>query len=297
MRDVSDDGCFRRPSFGAVSEDHARTLTAIMTIPLLAIAAAVLVGGLVGALYTRRRARSAVPAPAAEPDVFDGAFSLASIARRAREEAARAGRAAAESRPIAHRLEDLPGRRWIVERIEERIGELRRDLVVHLAEIDEQAQRLRRETRDHRRQQLEMAARAKALAELQRAEAAKPRHEQDLAADGRLGEARRALEAVMRQLRESELHHDQLDVARHRLPVETDAEIAYLREACDTLVLEHDMAYEAAEHLHPDYHPIAARAELHRLPGSSRSLSSMSARHRPAPRLAARRLSDLIGRR
>ena len=261
MRDVSDDGCFRRPSFGAVSEDHARTLTAIMTIFLLAIAAAVLVGGLLGALYARRRARSAVPAPAAEPDVFDDAFSLASIARRAREEAARAGRAAAEGRPIAHRIEDLPGRRWIVERIEERIGELRRDLVVRSAEIDEQAQRMRRETQDHRRQQRDMAGRADALAELHRAEAAKPRHEQDLAADGRLEHARRALDGVMRQLRESESHHDQLVVARDRLPVETDAEIAYLREACDTLVLEHDMAYEAAEHLHPDKHPVAAHAE------------------------------------
>ena len=236
-----------------------------MTTVVLAIAAASVAGLVARILHTRRDASAAVTAHGeepmtahrAEPDVLDAAFSLIHIARRARHEAALAGRAAAEGRPIAERLEDLPSRRWILERIEERIAELRRDLVVGVAEIDEQAHRLSRESQDHRRRLEEAAAHVDGLARLHGGEAAKPRSEQDLTAERRLEQARAALSAVKDQLRESELRHDQLAVGRDRLPAETDAEIAYLREAGDTLVLEHDMAYEEAEHRHPAKQPIA----------------------------------------
>src|SRR4051794_41761833 len=97
---------------------------------------------LAGVLLIRRPGRDVVrspaPLPAREPDFFDSAFSLAAVTRRVREEAALAGRAAAEGRPIAHRLEDLPSRRWIRERVEERMSELRRDLVATTTRLDEE---------------------------------------------------------------------------------------------------------------------------------------------------------------
>jgi len=225
-----------------------------------AAAAAVMLVAAAGAALSRRK-RAAEPAPfipsRPEPDFFDGAFSLASITRRTREEAALAGRAAAEGRPIAPRLEDLPSRRWIDERIEERIGELRRDLVVALAKIDEREHRLGREAQDAKPHLDELKARVEELAALYRVEAAKPRTEQDFGIERLLSDARQGLASVELQLRESELRRDELLVQRERLPMQTEAEIAYLREACDTLKLEHDMAYEAAEHRHPDKEPLA----------------------------------------
>jgi hypothetical protein len=228
-------------------------------------AAVVLAVVVAGALLARRQKPGSIPHPAKsplvrEPDFFDAAFSLPAITRRAREEAALAGRAAAEGRPIAHRLEDLPSRRWIAERIEERISELRRDQIAALAKIDEQCHRLARETADHQPARDALRARVNELAKLQRAEVAKTRHEQDLAVERRLEEARGALRGVENQLRASETRQEELAVRRDRLPAETDAEIAYLREACDTLEIEHDMAYEAAEHRHPDKEPITAPA-------------------------------------
>src|SRR3954453_11457659 len=106
--------------------ETARKGTAVVTTTLLApLAATVIVVAAVIAALLRRKSDATTPAasPAPrQPDFFDGAFSLANIARRTREEAALAGRAAAEGRPIAQRPEDLPSRRWIEERIEERIG-------------------------------------------------------------------------------------------------------------------------------------------------------------------------------
>ena len=95
------------------------------------------------------------------------------------------------------------------------------------------------------------------LDELDRTERAKPRSAQNLGVERRLDQAREELRAVDTQLRESRLRHDELVVQRERLPGRTEAEIAYLREAGDTLQLEHDMAYEAAEHRHPDKEPLS----------------------------------------
>src|SRR4051794_41440214 len=101
---------------------------------------------LAGVLLIRRPGRDVVrspaPLPAREPDFFDSAFSLAAVTRRVREEDALGGRAAAEGRPIAHRLEDLPSRRWIRERVEERMSELRRDLVATTTRLDYERHRL-----------------------------------------------------------------------------------------------------------------------------------------------------------
>lgn len=227
----------------------------MITTLVAAGAAAAVLGAAVIAALTRRSRRVASPAPGAaprQPDFFDGAFSLASVARRTRQEAALAGRAAAEGRPIADRLEDLPSRRWIEERIEERIAELRRDLIVGVAELDERAHGLARQVEGGRPRRDELQTRVDGLAGVHRTEIAKPRHEQDLAVERRLNEAREELRAIDAQLAESELRREELVVRRDRLPAQTEAEIAYLREACDTLQLEHDMAYEAAEHRHPD---------------------------------------------
>ncbi len=233
-----------------------------MTTSLVAAAAALaVVFVVVGVSFAVRRLRKAAPTPPAhaarEPVFSVAAFSVDAIARRTRDEAALAGRAAAEGRPIALRLEDLPSRRWIEERIEERIGELRRDLAVGLADLDARIRRLAGEAEDGASQHVELKARVDELDELDRTERAKPRSAQNLGVERRLDQAREELRAVDTQLRESQLRHDELVVQRERLPGRTEAEIAYLREACDTLQLEHDMAYEAAEHRHPDKEPLS----------------------------------------
>jgi hypothetical protein len=230
----------------------------VTLIVLAALAAAACVALFVA--LTRRQPRAAAtapPAPRREPDFFDGAFSLANVARRIREEAALAGRAAAEGRPLAARLEDLPSRRWVEERIEERIAELRRDLVVALAEIEGEEHRLTREAEDGKPRVHALRARVNQLTELHRAETSKPRTDQDFGVEGRLDAARAELRLAEEHLRAAELRRDELIVRRDRLPAQTEAEIAYLRDACDTLVLEHDMAYEAAEHRHPDKEPLS----------------------------------------
>jgi hypothetical protein len=237
----------------------------VSTSVFAAGAAAVVAVMLLGLVLTRWRTRGVLAAPVStrverEPDFFDGAFSLADVTRRVREEAALAGRAAAEGRPIAHRLEDLPSRRWIEERIEERISEMRRDHVGRLATIDEQMRRLGREAEDGGPRCDALRARVDELAKLHRAERAKSRNEQDQAVERRLNAARDELRAAEDQRRAAELRRDELSVQLERLPAQTDAEIAYLREACETLVLEHDMAYEAAEHRHPDKEPMTAPA-------------------------------------
>ena len=232
-----------------------------MTTSLIAAAATLAVAFIVVVLFAARRPRKAAPTPLAhvqgEPGSSDTAFSVAAIIRRTRDEAALAGRAAAEGRPIALRLEDLPSRRWIEERIEERIGELRRDLAVGLADLDQRIRRLAGETADGAPRRAELKARVDQLADLDRGQREKPRHAQDLGVEWRLNQAREELRALDTQLRESQLRHDELVVQRERLPGRTEAEIAYLRETCDTLQLEHDMAYEAAEHRHPDKEPLS----------------------------------------
>jgi hypothetical protein len=196
------------------------------------------------ALVVRRRRAPAAPPVARDPR--DTPFSLAQVAREAREHGAVAGRAAGAGALVAHRPDHLAGRRWVAERLEEEAGARAAELVSVLRAVEEELVALEADVARRRAAAEALRTRVDGLEALRAQDAELPRVEQDVRLPGRLAEARRRLEEAERELDARTARADALRVRREQAPGETRAQVAHLRGAGPALAAEHDRAFAAA---------------------------------------------------
>jgi hypothetical protein len=169
------------------------------------------------------------------------------VRHRVRKEGARAGAAVARGVELPVAKDELPGRKWVTERFEEHMKLVETHFVRRRRDIAAELEVLGEELRDTGSELERVEALVAELEAVQHENHTRPEQQRDLRVQHRLLQAKAAWARLREQRHGHDLRREEFEERLKQIDEELRVELDHLRESCDSMVQEHDMAFLAAQ--------------------------------------------------